>query len=73
MLLSSPPNVVLLDMSFMGARALDTLHLLKGENVYRSVCAVLCINEDDLEKYDFDWRTVEADDLLFLPVFQQTQ
>ncbi len=67
MLLSSPPNVVLLDMSFMGACALETLHLLKGENVYRSVCAVLCINEDDLEKYDFDWRTVEADDLLFLP------
>ena len=45
MLLSSPPNVVLLDISFMGTRALDTLHLLKGENVYRSVCVVLCINE----------------------------
>ena len=67
MLLSSPPNVVLLDISFMGTRALDTLHLLKGENVYRSVCVVLCINEGELEKYDFDWRTVKADDLLFFP------
>jgi len=65
-LLSTPPSVVLLDMNFLGQRALETLRLLKGENVYRTVSVVLCINEADLTEYNFDWRTVEADDLLFL-------
>ena len=66
-LLLSPPNIVLLDMDRLGAPALEVLRLLKGENVYRTVSVVLCLNETDLEGYQLDWRTVEADDLLFLP------
>lgn len=66
-LLLSPPNVVLLDMGNMGQRALEVLRLLKGENVYRTVSVVLCLKEEDLEQYQFDWRTVEADDLFILP------
>lgn len=66
-LLLSPPNIVLLDMDRLGPPALEVLRLLKGENVYRTVSVVLCLNETDLEVYQLDWRTVEADDLIFLP------
>ncbi len=66
-LLLAPPNIVLLDMERLGAPALEVLRLLKGENVYRTISIVLCLKESDLENYQLDWRTVEADDLLFLP------
>lgn len=66
-LLSSPPNVVLLDMIDMGERALEILSMFKEENIYRVVPIVLCLNEKHLTKYALDWRVVEADDLLFLP------
>lgn len=66
-LFSSPPNLILLDMSDLGQRALELLRMFKEETICRAVPIVLCLKDEDISKYTFDWYVVEADDLLLLP------
>lgn len=61
-----PPDLLVVDMRLDDLPGDEVLRMLKSENVYRQVCAVLCMDGDALRR-GIDWSTTEADDFVLLP------
>lgn len=65
-LFNDPPTVFLLDARQDGADAEQVVRVIKGDNVYRQVGVILCLDvNSDLNA--IDWVALEADDFLFFP------
>ncbi|MDR2503338.1 MAG: diguanylate cyclase [Deltaproteobacteria bacterium] len=64
-IMENPPALVLLSPCLPDYNGLEILGLLKGENVYRHVPVLLCLNEEECRA--FDPEKDEADDFFILP------
>ncbi|HBW17352.1 MAG TPA: diguanylate cyclase response regulator [Desulfovibrio sp.] len=62
----TPPDLLVVDMRLADLPGDAVLRILKSENVYRQICAVLCMDEATLHG-GMDWATTEADDFVLLP------
>lgn len=62
----TPPDLLVVDMRLADLPGDAVLRILKSENVYRQICAVLCMDEATL-RGGMDWSTTEADDFVLLP------
>ncbi|MGE4553226.1 MAG: diguanylate cyclase, partial [Desulfovibrionaceae bacterium] len=65
-ILLDPPDLLILEQRLPDTTGKQILELIKGENVYRQVPVILCLDEGDME-YPWDWTDVEADDFLLRP------
>lgn len=63
-LLNTPPDMVIADRDLPGDNDTNVLDILKKENVYRQICAVLVIRAENLADLPED---TEVDELLVLP------
>lgn len=61
-----PPALLVADATLPDMTGEEVIRLVKGENVYRQVCAVLCLDREHLEARQ-DWAGLEADDFIALP------
>ncbi len=65
-LFADPPDLLVVDEQLPDLSGGDLIRLIKGENVYRQLPVVLCLeNERQLETLDFS--TLEIDDFLVKP------
>lgn len=66
-LFADPPDLLVVDEQLPDLSGGDLIRLIKGENVYRQLPVVLCLeNEDQLAGQDFS--TLEIDDFLVKPL-----
>ena len=65
-LLTDPPDLLVSDAILPDMRGEDLVALVKGENVYRQIPAVLCMPRSMLYA-DVDWSSLEVDDCVLLP------
>ncbi len=64
-LFTEPPHVLITCVREGEPGGLDVVRMVKGENVYRQVCALLMLDEDTL-KNSINWEQVEIDDFILL-------
>ncbi|WP_027179971.1 GGDEF domain-containing response regulator [Maridesulfovibrio bastinii] len=67
-LLTSPPDLLIVDNRVVDIKASEMAKLVKSENVYRQLPVIICLDETDLEK-PWDWDAIEVDDFLLRPFF----
>jgi len=67
-LFAQPPDLLLTDQRLPDMTGAQLANLVKGENVYRQLPVILCLDHEDME-YPWDWNEVEVDDFLFRPFF----
>lgn len=67
-LFGNPPDLLLTDQRLPDMTGAQLANLVKGENVYRQLPVILCLDHEDME-YPWDWNDVEVDDFLFRPFF----
>lgn len=66
-LFSSPPDLLVVDERLPDLKGTDLVRLIKGENVYRQLPVILCLDgEDSVREQTFD--VLEVDDFLVKPV-----
>lgn len=65
-LFSDPPDLLVVDQHLPDLSGLELAQLIKGENVYRQLPVVLCLNDED-QLADLDLSTLEVDDFLIKP------
>lgn len=65
-LFNEPPDLLVVDNRLPDIAGFELANLVKSENVYRQVAAILCLDPEDLAK-PWDWNAVEVDDLLVRP------
>ncbi|NLV96317.1 MAG: diguanylate cyclase, partial [Desulfovibrionales bacterium] len=66
-LFSDPPELLVVDQNLPDVSGSELVHLIKGENVYRQLPVVLCL-DNEARIADLDLRTLEIDDFLIKPV-----
>lgn len=64
-LFTEPPHVLITCVRGDELDGLDVVRMVKGENVYRQVCALLMLDEETL-KNNINWGHVEIDDFILL-------
>lgn len=64
-LFTEPPHVLITCVHSDELSGLDVVRMVKGENVYRQVCALLMLDEKAL-KNKINWGQVEVDDFILL-------
>ena len=69
-LFASPPHMLISAPSSMDLDNVEVVRMVKVENVFRHVCAVLCITPERLAA-GIDWHEVEADDFMLLPLREE--
>ncbi len=67
-LLTSPPDLLIVDNRISDIPAKELAKLVKSENVYRQLPVIICLDEANLEE-PWDWDAVEVDDFLLRPFF----
>jgi GGDEF domain-containing protein len=65
-LFSEPPDMVIAEQFLPGLNGIDVLRMMKEENVYRQVCAILAVRQADLPALPIA-DSLSADDLIILP------
>lgn len=60
-----PPDLLLVSAALPDMSGVSLIQLVKGENVYRQVATLLCLEAPDMA--GVDWQGVEADDFMVLP------
>ena len=66
-LFTSPPDLLVVDERLPDLKGTDLVRLIKGENVYRQLPVILCLDgEDSLREQAFD--VLEIDDFLVKPL-----
>lgn len=68
-LFTDPPEVLITSVHARDVSGLDVVRMVKGENVYRQVCAVLLLDQQTLGQVN--WAQVEADDLVLLTMSEE--
>lgn len=66
-LFSDPPDLLVVDQHLPDLSGSELVQLIKGENVYRQLPVVLCL-EHETCLADLDLHTLEVDDFLIKPV-----
>ncbi len=64
-LFNAPPDMVIASRYMPDVNGIDVLRMLKEENIYRQVCAVLMVETDDISTLPRE--EMEVDELLILP------
>lgn len=62
-----PPHMLICSSSGDELDCQEVIRIIKAENVFRQICAVLCVTPDVLEQ-GVDWSAVEVDDFIQLPL-----
>ncbi|MDD4953218.1 MAG: GGDEF domain-containing response regulator, partial [Desulfovibrionaceae bacterium] len=65
-LFNEPPDLLVVDNRLEDIAAAEVANMVKGENVYRQVPVIICLDQADLERH-CDWKAVEVDDFLVRP------
>ena len=69
-LFTSPPHLLISGPVSGDLDNVEVVRIVKAENVFRHVCAVLCLTPERLAE-GMDWNDVEADDFLLLPLREE--
>lgn len=67
---TSPPHMLISAPAEDDLDSIEVVRMIKSENVFRQVCAVLCLTPELLAK-GMDWDSVEADDFILLPLEEE--
>lgn len=62
-----PPQMLICTASGSDMPGADIIRMVKAENVFRHICAVLLLTDEEVRSA-IDWEFVEADDFLLLPL-----
>ena len=62
---SEPPDMVIAEQFLPGLNGIEVLRMLKEENVYRQICAILVVKSEHLP--DVPIANLDVDELLILP------
>lgn len=65
-LFQDPPDLLVVDNRLPDMTGAQLAKMVKGENVYRQLPVVLCVDSEDMV-YPWDWNDVEVDDFLVRP------
>ena len=63
---SEPPDMVIAEQFLSGLNGIDVLRLMKEENVYRQICAILLVRHADLAALP-SAACLDVDELIILP------
>ena len=63
---SDPPHIVIAEQFLPGLNGIDVLRMVKEENVYRQVCAILVVQQADLPALP-SAAGLDVDELIILP------
>ncbi len=65
-ILEELPDIFIADMDMPDLSGAEVITMVKGENVYRKIPALLCLDKRKFSP-DVDWDSVPADDFILLP------
>ncbi|MBU1248628.1 MAG: diguanylate cyclase [Proteobacteria bacterium] len=64
-----PPDMLIVDNRLPDMTGAQMAQMVKGENVYRQLPVVLCVDSEDMV-YPWNWNDVEVDDFLVRPYLE---
>jgi diguanylate cyclase (GGDEF)-like protein len=64
---SDPPDIIITEQFLPGFNGVEMLGMLKEENVYRRICAVLMVKDEDIPALSSASAHIGADSLIALP------
>jgi len=67
---NEPPDMVIAEQFLPGLNGIDVLRMLKDENVYRQICAILAVKGEDLP--NLQTADLRVDELIILPTTANT-
>lgn len=68
-LFQDPPDLLIVDNRLPDMTGAQLAQMVKGENVYRQLPVVLCVDSEDMV-YPWNWNDVEVDDFLVRPYLE---
>ncbi|MGE4506410.1 MAG: diguanylate cyclase response regulator [Desulfovibrionaceae bacterium] len=68
-LFQDPPDMLIVDNRLPDMTGPQLAQMVKGENVYRQLPVVLCVDSEDMV-YPWNWNDVEVDDFLVRPYLE---
>ena len=68
-LFQDPPDLLIVDNRLPDMTGAQVAQMVKGENVYRQLPVVLCVDSEDMV-YPWNWNDVEVDDFLVRPYLE---
>jgi diguanylate cyclase (GGDEF)-like protein len=64
-LFDDPPDMVIAEQFLPGVNGIDVLHMLRAENIYRQICAILLVRDKNLSA--LSGIDLDVDELVILP------
>lgn len=65
-LFNDPPQLLIADMSLPDMQGTQLIELVKSENVYKQVPAILCLDAEQMHQVS-DWSQIDVDDFIVRP------